>query len=118
MRNVAIVGDTAHTTVTAHFLNASPQALEGNFVFDMPPGSVVTGYALADIPGALASGKLDAAESRTVAHARGGSWWCSAASCHFFNSYDIGQTNIHASFSNQGFRVVRPAPTPKYKSVH
>lgn len=44
--------------------------------------------------------------SRTVC-ARGGSWWCSKNSCSFFNSYDIGRVNMHASFSNQGFRVVR-----------
>lgn len=39
--------------------------------------------------------------------ARGGSWWCSKNSCSFFNSYDIGRVNMHASFSNQGFRVAR-----------
>jgi sulfatase modifying factor 1 len=53
------------------------------------------------------SGKLSADESGRIAHARGGSWWCSASSCHFYNSYDIGSTHIHASFSNQGFRVVK-----------
>jgi hypothetical protein len=46
-------------------------------------------------------------ESKTIAHARGGSWWCSKNSCGFFNSYNIGWVNIHASFSNQGFRVVK-----------
>lgn len=40
-------------------------------------------------------------------HARGGSWWCSAHSCHYFNSVDIGRVAAGASFSNQGFRVVR-----------
>jgi sulfatase modifying factor 1 len=40
--------------------------------------------------------------------ARGGSWWCSRHSCNYFNSADIGKANVHASFSNQGFRVVRP----------
>ena len=53
------------------------------------------------------SGRLSPDESRRIAHARGGSWWCSASSCHFYNSYDIGSTHIHASFSNQGFRVVK-----------
>lgn len=52
-------------------------------------------------------GKINAAESNTIAHARGGSWWCSKNACDFFNSYDIGRVNIHASFSNQGFRVVK-----------
>ena len=46
-------------------------------------------------------------KSKTVANARGGSWWCSRSSCHYFNSSDIGRVNIHASFSNQGFRVAK-----------
>jgi sulfatase modifying factor 1 len=53
------------------------------------------------------TGKLKKSESNTIAHARGGSWWCSKNACNFFNSYDIGRVNIHASFSNQGFRVVK-----------
>lgn len=53
------------------------------------------------------SGKLKENESITTVHARGGSWWCSKNSCLFFNSYDIGRVNIHASFSNQGFRVAK-----------
>ena len=42
-----------------------------------------------------------------IACARGGSWWCSAHACNYFNSIDIGRVKIVASFSNQGFRVVR-----------
>jgi sulfatase modifying factor 1 len=53
------------------------------------------------------TGKVKETESNTIAHARGGSWWCSKNSCNYFNSYDIGRSNIHASFSNQGFRVVK-----------
>jgi sulfatase modifying factor 1 len=53
------------------------------------------------------TGKLKATEKSTIAHARGGSWWCSKNACNFFNSCDIGRVNIHASFSNQGFRVVK-----------
>ncbi len=53
------------------------------------------------------TGKLLPDESNTLAHARGGSWWCSKNACNFFNSYDIGRVNIRASFSNQGFRVVK-----------
>jgi len=49
----------------------------------------------------------DPAKSDRVIHSRGGSWWCSKNSCCFFNSVDIGRTDIHASFSNQGFRVVK-----------
>ncbi|MFT3936762.1 MAG: SUMF1/EgtB/PvdO family nonheme iron enzyme [Chitinophagaceae bacterium] len=55
----------------------------------------------------LCSGHITATESNTIAHARGGSWWCSKNSCNFFNSYDIGRVNIHASFSNQGFRIAK-----------
>lgn len=44
-----------------------------------------------------------------IAHARGGSWWCSWNACHYFNSTDVGRVNIHASFSNQGFRVAKSA---------
>jgi sulfatase modifying factor 1 len=53
------------------------------------------------------TGKLSPNESPTIAHARGGSWWCSRSACHSFNSYSVGQVNVHASFSNQGFRVVK-----------
>jgi sulfatase modifying factor 1 len=45
-------------------------------------------------------------KNKNIAHARGGSWWCSKNACNFFNSYDIGRVSIHASFSNQGFRIV------------
>lgn len=40
-------------------------------------------------------------------HARGGSWWCSTHACGYFNSVDIGRVHPRASFSNQGFRVVK-----------
>ena len=36
---------------------------------------------------------------------RGGSWWCSANSCGFFNLLDIGSMIKTASLPNQGFRV-------------
>lgn len=42
-----------------------------------------------------------------VAATRGGSWWCSFYACGFFNSVDIGRVKQDASFSNNGFRVVR-----------
>jgi sulfatase modifying factor 1 len=51
---------------------------------------------------------LRAAED-DIACARGGSWWCSFGSCRYFNNADIGNVRTYASFSNQGFRVVRPA---------
>lgn len=47
------------------------------------------------------------ADEDHIACARGGSWWCSFAACSYFNSTDIGRVNVSASFSNQGFRVVR-----------
>ena len=53
------------------------------------------------------TGAVPSDRGRKVAHARGGSWWCSRHSCCFFNSADIGRTALHASFSNQGFRVAR-----------
>lgn len=53
------------------------------------------------------TGKLTPTEKPFIAHARGGSWWCSSSACHAFNSYSIGQVHVHASFSNQGFRVVK-----------
>jgi sulfatase modifying factor 1 len=53
------------------------------------------------------TGKLKKNEKNTLAHARGGSWWCSKNACNFFNSYDIGRVSIFASFSNQGFRVAK-----------
>jgi sulfatase modifying factor 1 len=56
----------------------------------------------------LCSGQLPKYKKRkNVVHARGGSWWCSSKSCSFFNSVDIGRVSRHASFSNQGFRVVK-----------
>jgi sulfatase modifying factor 1 len=53
------------------------------------------------------TGHLPSDRSSRRVHARGGSWWCSANSCCFFNSADIGTVDLHASFSNQGFRVAR-----------
>jgi formylglycine-generating enzyme len=47
------------------------------------------------------------AAKEDIACARGGSWWCSFASCNYFNNADIGDVRVDASFSNQGFRVVR-----------
>lgn len=53
------------------------------------------------------SGRMPRDKSTKIVHARGGSWWCSKNSCCFFNSFDIGKVDRHASFSNLGFRVVR-----------
>ncbi|MBS1724529.1 MAG: SUMF1/EgtB/PvdO family nonheme iron enzyme [Armatimonadetes bacterium] len=53
------------------------------------------------------SGRMPRDKSKSLVHSRGGSWWCSAHACCFFNSADIGNVSIHASFSNQGFRVAK-----------
>ncbi len=37
---------------------------------------------------------------------RGGSWWCSAGTCSFYNLEEIGAMDRHGSLANQGFRVV------------
>ena len=53
------------------------------------------------------SGRLKEDKSAKLAHARGGSWWCSKNACCAFNSFYIGKVNPRASFSNLGFRVAR-----------
>jgi formylglycine-generating enzyme required for sulfatase activity len=41
---------------------------------------------------------------------RGGSWWCSAGACNYYNLVDIGAMARHGSLANQGFRVAFDAP--------
>jgi sulfatase modifying factor 1 len=60
-------------------------------------------------------GKLNRDGERDVAHARGGSWWCSKNSCSAFNTVYIGSVSPNASFSNLGFRVVKKAFTTQDK---
>lgn len=52
-------------------------------------------------------GRLERDGNRKVAHARGGSWWCSKYACSAFNTVFIGSVHPAASFSNLGFRVVK-----------
>ena len=54
---VDIAGDTARTEITATFQNPTQQPLEGDFSLDLPPGAVITGYAL-DVNGAMVDGVL------------------------------------------------------------
>ncbi len=54
---VDIAGDTARTEITATFQNPTQQPLEGDFSLDLPPGAVVTGYAL-DVNGTMVDGVL------------------------------------------------------------
>ena len=49
---------------------------------------------------------MTSGQAKTRVCGRGGSWWCSADSCDFFNLLDIGSMAKTGSLPNQGFRVV------------
>src|SRR5829696_8759127 len=55
--DVDISGASARTVVTAQFQNPSSRPVEGDFTFDMPRGSLISGYAL-DIGGQMVDGVL------------------------------------------------------------
>jgi formylglycine-generating enzyme len=95
-----------------HGVNHLEADSSDGFMYTSPVASFApNAWGLYDMYGnlfELCTGKLAKYKNRkNVVHARGGSWWCSAKSCSFFNSVDIGRVSRHASFSNQGFRVVK-----------
>lgn len=81
------------------------------FMYTSPVGTFKPSpWGLYDVYGNVfqfCTGRLVTDRFPTTVHSRGGSWWCSKNSCCFFNSVDIGSVDIRASFSNQGFRVVK-----------
>jgi formylglycine-generating enzyme required for sulfatase activity len=56
--------------------------------------------------GALNPVRTGAEEDRV---ARGGSWWCSARSCHGYGLFYRGKAKLESSFNNVGFRCARDA---------
>lgn len=87
--------------------------VKDSFLYTSPVGHYAPNpYGLYDVYGncfEFCSDKVKHLKNvKNVVCARGGSWWCSKNSCNYFNSVDIGRVDRVASFSNHGFRVVKP----------
>ncbi|HEY1165299.1 MAG TPA: SUMF1/EgtB/PvdO family nonheme iron enzyme [Chitinophaga sp.] len=78
------------------------------YMYTSPVGSFQpNGFGLYDVYGNVFEFCEGHLGKEQAVHARGGSWWCSQHACSYFNSVEIGRVHPHASFSNQGFRVVK-----------
>lgn len=78
------------------------------YMYTSPVGSFKpNGFGLYDVYGNVFEFCEGHLGNEKAVHARGGSWWCSRHACSYFNSVEIGRVHPHASFSNQGFRVVK-----------
>src|SRR4029077_1594415 len=91
-----------HNTLEDGFLYTAP-------VRSFPPNS----WSLYDVIGNVfeycsdVGVDADGMQDPKISTGRGGSWWCSAGTCDFYNLVDIGQMDVHGALCNQGFRVAR-----------